>query len=317
MTTRRRFLQAITLRFVPGPHSPTFPPVTQQRAGALSALTAFSLWGVFPVFWKQLAFLPAPDIVAYRTIWSLAFLLLILTVRRELRPLASALSSKKTVLWLFVSGSLLAANWILYVWATVNGHILEGALGYYLTPFLNMLCGALFYAERNNRLQVAAIAIALTGVAIQIPTVGHFPWIALSLALTFSIYGLCKKAAPLDSRMGITAETLLLVPAAILWLTLRPAPESAAAGFSPGQWLLIAGTGLATTLPLLFFGHAVRHIRLTTIGIIQFIAPTLQFLSGWLIYGEPLGNARLFSFILIWTAIAIYAAGAVRHRPQS
>lgn len=284
-----------------------------ERSGAIAAIAAFVLWGSLPVYWKQLGdFLPPADIVAQRTLWSLAVLLLILLVSRSAKPFLQTLRSPRSLAWLLLSGTLLAVNWILYVWATLNGHIIESALGYYLNPFLNMLFGALWFGERHNRIQLTAIAIALCGVALQIPAVNGFPWVAITLALTFSLYGVVKKQTALGSRLALTTETTLLAPVALGWLVLQHSPSSPVFGGSPARAALIIGTGLATTLPLLFFGYAARRIRLSTLGILQFVAPTLQFLIGWKLYGEPMAAPRLFSFILIWTAVAIYGFDAAR-----
>ena len=281
-----------------------------NRSGILAALAAFFLWGILPVFWKGLDFLPPLSIVAQRTLWSLVILLGILVWRREGRALRDGLHDWRAIGWQGLTGTLLASNWLLYVWATLNGRILECALGYYLNPFFNMLFGFLWFGDRHNRSQLAAIALALLGVALQIPAVGRFPWVALTLALTFSLYAVAKKRAPLSARIGLTAETALLAPFALLWLMLRS--ESPAAAFG-GTWphaAWIVGTGLATTLPLVLFGHAVRRIRLSTLGILQFLGPTLQFLIGWKLYGEAMTGARLLSFALIWLAVALYAANA-------
>ena len=166
----------------------------------MAAVAAFFLWGVLPVFWKLLDFLPPASIVAQRTLWSLLILLVILAWRNEGKSLLAGLRSPRAAAWQLLSGTLLAANWLLYVWATLNGRILEGALGYYLNPFFNMLFGVLWFGERHNRLQLAAIALALCGVALQVPAVGRFPWVALTLAVTFSLYGVVKKRSPLGSQ---------------------------------------------------------------------------------------------------------------------
>ncbi len=289
----------------------------RHRSGLLAAVAAFSLWGILPVYWKLIDFLPPASIVAQRTLWSLVILWAIFIWRREGAVVWQNLRKPRTAAWLLLSGTLLAANWLLYVWATLNGRILEGALGYYLNPFFNMLFGFLWFGERHNRLQLAAIALALCGVALQIPAVGRFPWVALSLAMTFSIYAVVKKRAPLGSRLGLTAETSLLAPVALIWLVVHAESPAAAFGGSWAHAALVVGTGLATTLPLVFFGHAARTISLTTLGIIQFIGPSLQFLIGWKIYGEPMSGIRLLSFAMIWLAITLYATDAVKHRkPQ-
>ena len=274
------------------------------------------MWGVLPVYWKLVGFLPPASIVAQRSLWSLLFLGLLVLWKREFAVIAGHLADRRILGSLLLSGVLLASNWLLYVWATLNDRIIEGALGYYLNPFFNMLFGALWFGERHRPLQLLAIAIALAGVALQVPAVGHFPWVALLLALTFSLYAVVKKRAPLDSRSGLTVETLLLAPPAMLWLMFHPADALPGAGLGPLQTALVIGTGLATTLPLLCFGHAARNIRLSTLGIMQFIGPTLQFLIGWRLYGEPMTPARLGSFGLIWLAVTLYAAAGIRRTSQ-
>jgi len=286
--------------------------VDRSRSGVLAALGAFFLWGVLPMYWKLIDFLPPPSIVAQRTLWSLVILLAVLACRREGGGLVHHLRNPRAAAWHLLSGSLLAVNWMLYVWATLNGRILEAALGYYLNPFLNMLFGTLWFGERHNRLQLAAIALAIGGVALQIPAAAGIPWLALTLAVTFSLYAVVKKRTLLESRLGLTVETGLLAPAAIVWLSIHADTPAAAFGGTWAHAALVAGTGIATTLPLVFFGHAARNIRLTTLGIIQFLGPTLQFLIGWRLYGEPVTPARLLSFACIWLAVIIYAADARR-----
>ena len=288
------------------------PPVDRHRSGLLAAVAAFFLWGVFPVYWKLIDFLPPASIVAQRTLWSLVILSGIMIWRRQGAIVWQSLRTPRMAAWLLLSGILLAINWLLYVWATLNDRIIEGALGYYLNPFFNMLFGVIWFGERFNRLQLAAIALALCGVAVQIPAVGRFPWVALGLAVSFSFYTVVKKRTPLGSQTGLTAETVLLAPIALGWLMIHAESPAAAFGGSWGHAALVVGTGLATTLPLMFFGHAARTINLSTLGIIQFLGPTLQFLIGWKLYGEPMTATRLISFALIWLAIAIFAADAVK-----
>ena len=278
-----------------------------DRSGLWAAVGAFFLWGVLPLFWKQLEFLPPAVIVAQRTVWSLVVLVVIAVAVRERGVLVAALRTPRQVVWHLLSGLLLASNWLLYVWATLNGRILEGALGYYLNPFFNMLFGFCWFGERHSLRQRAAIGLALAGVALQVPAVGSLPWVSLVLALTFSLYAVVKKQAPLPSRQGLTLETLLLAPLALGWLLHASHGGTAVMGSGPWQMALILASGAATTLPLVLFGHAARRISLTTLGILQFLGPTLQFGIGWWFYGEPMSVLRLASFALIWLAIAVYA----------
>ncbi|MDX1681309.1 MAG: EamA family transporter RarD [Akkermansiaceae bacterium] len=291
-------------------------PMNRHPSGLIAAVCAFSLWGVLPLYWKQIDFMAAPSIVAHRTIWSLVILGIILTARREIPSLVAQLRSPAAIGWLLVSGSLLAANWILYVWATLNERILEGSLGYYLNPFFNMLFGAIWFGERHNRPQAIAIALALCGVIIQLPTAGTFPWVAFTLAVTFSLYAVVKKRGSAGSRHGLTAESALLTPIALIWLCWQFNSPAAALGGSWTHALWLVGAGLATTAPLLFFGYAARNIRLTTLGMVQFIGPTVQLFIGWKIYGEPMPLASILSFALIWAAIAVYSWDGIRRLKQ-
>ena len=282
-----------------------------SRSGVSAAITAFFLWGILPIFWKLLAFLPPQSIVAQRTLWSLVLLLAVLWRQGEGPALLAGFKSPRALVWHLLSGTLLASNWLLYVWSTLNGHIIDAALGYYLNPFFNMLFGALWFGETNSRWQLVAIVIALGGVCIQLPAAGHFPWIAVILAVTFSLYAVVRKRAPLGALAGLTVETILLAPLALGWLIFHSSGLPAAFGGSWPHAALVAGTGIATALPLLLFSHAARSIRLTTLGILQFIGPTIQFFIGWLMYGEAMSTARLCSFALIWLAVGIYAIDAL------
>ncbi|WP_035603291.1 EamA family transporter RarD [Haloferula sp. BvORR071] len=283
----------------------------ERKDGVISAVAAFLMWGVLPIFWKGLIFLPPVTIIAQRTVWSLVLLAIVIGLQRQTGKVLRGLASWRSVGWHLLSGGLLASNWLLYVWATLNGHILEAALGYYLNPFLNMLFGAMFFGERQTRLQMLAVAVAAAGVAIQVYALRGIPWIALVLALTFALYGVVRKRAPLEALPGLTAETILLAPLALGWLIWENVHGVPVFGGNMHQAGLVVFTGVATALPLLCFGHAARTIRLTTLGILQFMAPTLQFVIGWKFYGEPMTQARLMSFALIWTAVAVYAADAL------
>ncbi len=291
--------------------------VDRTRSGVLAALAAFFLWGVLPVFWKQLQFLPPGSIVAQRTLWSLVLLLPLAWFRSDRAELLACLKRPGTYFWHVLSGVLLASNWLLYVWATLNGHILDGALGYYLNPFFNMLFGSLWFGERHNRWQYAAIGLAGVGLLFQLIAVGRFPWISVVLALTFAFYAVVRKKAPLGSLSGLAVETVLLAPIALGWLIWNSNSIPAAFGGSPSHAVWVVSTGFATAIPLLCFGHAARTIRLTTLGILQFLGPTLQFLVGWLIYAEPMSTMRLVSFAFIWLAIGVYATDAWRRKDGS
>lgn len=289
----------------------------RTRSGVLAALAAFFLWGVLPIFWKHLGFLPPESIVAQRTLWSLLLLVPLVWFSRQRGELINGLKNPKTYGGHALSGLLLSSNWLLYVWATLNNHVIDGALGYYLNPFFNMLFGTLWFGERHNRWQLAAIGLALVGLCFQIPAVNGFPWISLVLALTFALYAVVRKRAPLGALAGLVVETVLLAPLALGWLIWSSPSLPAAFGGTAGNTALVIATGIATATPLLCFGYAARTIRLTTLGVLQFLGPTLQFMIGWKLYGEPLSLLRLLSFGFVWLAIGVYVIDAWRGRSRT
>lgn len=275
-------------------------------SGIWSALGAFFLWGVLPLYWKALQTTPAASIIAHRTVWSLLILWAILIWQGNARTTLQNLRQPRIALWHLLSGLLLGGNWLLYVWATLHERIIEAAFGYYLNPFFNMLFGYLLFSERQSRLQKISIAIALAGVACQLSGLHGFPWIAVTLALSFSLYAVVRKKSPLSSLPGLSLETLLLAPIALVWLcTTTPSLVQTMSTFDRTT-LLLLGTGFATATPLLLFGYATRTISLTTLGMLQFLGPTLQFFIGWKVYHEPMTLERSVSFALIWIAIALY-----------
>jgi chloramphenicol-sensitive protein RarD len=284
--------------------------VTGGAKGLWAGIVAFGIWGVLPVYWKQLEFMGATSLVAQRTCWTLLALWPLLLLRKK-----GITKERRVIAWHFLSGALIAGNWLLYVWATLNDRMIEGALGYYINPFFNMLFGALWFGERHSRLQLAAIATAFSGVLLQMLGIGHFPWVALALGSSFSLYGVVRKRSPLGALDGLAVETTVLAPFALAWLFMAHSTVPQAFGDSWPHALLIAGTGLVTAVPLLLFAFASRNIRLSTLGMLQFIGPTMQFFIGWKIYGEPMTTVRLLSFGLIWLAIALYGWDSLRRRP--
>lgn len=283
------------------------PPSTPSPSGITAALGAFFLWGVLPIYWKSLQATPAPHIMAHRTLWALALLWVVLIIQGNAIATLRHLRQPRIIAWHLLSGTLLAGNWLLYVWATLHERIIEAALGYYLNPFFNMLFGYLLFSERQTRLQKTSIAIALAGVLCQFHVSQGFPWVAITLALSFSLYAVVRKKSPLTSLPGLSLETLLLAPIALYWLTVTTPTLDATLRAADTQTILLFCTGFATAIPLLLFGYAARTIPLTTLGILQFLGPTLQFLIGWMMYRETMTISRTVSFLLIWCAIGIYA----------
>jgi chloramphenicol-sensitive protein RarD len=279
------------------------------RNGVLAAIVAYTLWGILPVYWKAIQVVPAIEIVCHRTVWSLVVVLVLLSARKQWAWLRQAVKRPKTLLIFFSSASLLGLNWYTYIWAVNAGHVVDSSLGYFINPLLSVLLGVLFLKERLRLWQVMAIGLATLGVVILTLAAGTFPWIALTLALTFGFYGLLRKTAPLGSLEGLTLETALLSLPTLAYLVYVQGRGTASFGQAGvATSLLLAGTGVVTAFPLLMFAYAARGVTLATVGILQYIAPTCQFLLGVLAYREPFTLARLAGFVVIWLALAVYSA---------
>lgn len=279
-----------------------------MNKGIFYGVGAYLLWGLLPIFWKSLHAVPALEILAHRMVWSLAFVIVLLAAQGHWRWLVPVLKNGRVLLTFTVSALLLSLNWFIYIWAVNAGHIVETSLGYFINPLLSVLLGMLFLKERLRPGQIAAIAVALIGVLYLTLHYGSLPWIALTLAGSFGVYGLLRKTATLSSLEGLTLETLVLFPPALAYLVYVEWAGNAAfghTGLTPSL-LLICG-GVATALPLLLFASGARRVTLTLMGILQYIAPTMQFLIGVFLYNEPLDGDRLIGFSLIWLALAIYS----------
>jgi chloramphenicol-sensitive protein RarD len=285
--------------------------------GTWIAAATFVLWGVMPLYWHLLKAVPSLQIVLHRIVWSALFVGAFLAWRDGRGWLRAALSQPRLRGWLALSGLLIAFNWGLYIWAVNAGHVVESALGYFINPLLNVLIGVLFLRERLRPLQWLSVAIAAAGVLWLTVQYGRLPWIALALAGSFALYGLIRKLVAVDSISGLGVESAyLLVPA----LGLLAWSESHGTGGFPagyGAWAsaLLVLAGIVTALPLVGFAHAVRRIPLTSVGLMQYIAPTLQFLIGVFVLHEAFDRNRLVGFVLIWIALAVFAGeGLLRAR---
>ncbi len=284
-----------------------------DRVGLASAIGAYTLWGFLPVFFKQLASVPPLEIVSHRVVWAVPLLIAIMAFRKQLVEFRAAITSWPLLRWMLASAILISGNWLIYVWAVNNGHILAASFGYYLNPLLNITMGMLFLKERLNDMQRAAFVVAAIGVVVMGAGALDTLWISLTLAATFCAYGLVRKTAPVGAVPGLAIETSLLLPVAMagtFWFAFSgPHPGW---GSDPRlTWLLVAG-GAVTALPLLLFATAARRLDYSMLGFIQYLAPTIQFLVGWLIYGEALTTARAISFALIWVALAIFSWDVIR-----
>jgi chloramphenicol-sensitive protein RarD len=270
------------------------------------------MWGLVPIYWKLLAHVPAIQVLGHRIVWSLAVLLILVIVMR--RSALARLSPRIIGLYA-IAAALIAANWFLYIFAVNAGFIVETSLGYYITPLVNVVFGVVFFHERMRPAQWLAIALAAAGVVQLTFAYGALPWIAFGLAASFGTYGLAKKKAPLDPLAGLTLETAILAPLAIVYLVmLHRSGEGAFLHTGATSDALMIGGGLVTTIPLLLFAAAVRSVPLSVIGILQYIGPTLQFLLGVFMYHEPFSRTQLIGFSIVWTALAIYAGDSLRAR---
>lgn len=278
-----------------------------MNKGVGYALAAYLFWGFLPIYWKFLHHVPAQEILMHRITWSFVFLLLVLLYKRSWGWLG-ALRDWRVVLTFLTSSSLLSLNWGLYIWAVNAGYIVETSLGYFINPLVNVLLGMLFLQERLRPGQLVAVAFAVAGVGYLTISYGALPWISLTLAFTFGIYGLLRKTAKLDALAGLSLETaLLFLPAAgdLVWLQVNK--TAVFLHTDPITNLLLMLTGVVTAVPLIGFAFSARQVPLSTMGILQYVTPTLQFLIGVFLYHEPFTHDRLIGFSIIWVALAIYS----------
>lgn len=282
------------------------------RSGLLYAVGAYGLWGIVPIYFKSLS-CPPQEIVAHRVLWSTVFLGLVLTVLRRWPDALAAVRSRKTLLMLFTSAYLVAANWYIYVYSTMNDQIAQASLGYFILPLVNVGAGVAFFGDRLRWPQIVALSIAAAGVIYLTIQQGRLPWIGLVLAVTFAVYGMVRKVVPVDGVVGLTIETVLLAPTAIVLLVIwERAGELAFGHIDRSVDALIALSGMVTTIPLICFAQAVRKVSLVTIGVLQYISPTLQLLLAVFLYGEPFKLNDQIGFGLIWAGLAVYVADAIR-----
>lgn len=279
-----------------------------MNRGILYALGAYALWGVVPLYFRALAGVPAPQILAHRMAWSLAVCALLLLALRRWQWLGDLARQPRVLAAFGTSALLVTANWGLYIWAVTAGHVIDASLGYYMNPLVNVIIGALVLHERLRRPQWTAVAIAAAGVAWLTRDAGQLPWIALALALTWGAYGLLRKIAALGAIEGLALETALLFPFALAYLFLLAAQGESAfvSGSNATRWLL-AAAGPVTATPLLLFAAAARRMAFAHLGILQYLSPTLQLALGVWVFHEPFAASKLAGYALIWIALAIFA----------
>jgi chloramphenicol-sensitive protein RarD len=289
---------------------------SRSRCGIFFAIAAYGSWGFFPLYFKTLTGVAPLEVLAHRAIWSFVMLAVLVAALGRWGELRRELRCPKLLLMLTISSLLIGANWLVFVYAVVTNQVLQSSIGYFVNPLVNVLLGVVFLRERLLPWQMVSIGLAAVGVLILVVVAGQTPWIALTLAVTFALYGLMRKIMPVDGMVSLTVETLILTPLALAYVGYCGATgELTGKGGSLLGLLMLSGP--LTTVPLLFFGAAARRLRLSTMGILQYLTPSLQFLSALVIFREPFSTTQLVSFACVWTAIAVYTADSFRAARQA
>lgn len=284
-----------------------------DRQGVGFALAAYGLWGIAPVYFKLLDFAGPAEVVAHRVVWSVVLLGAVIALRGQWPAVRSL--SRRQLGWLVVSGALISGNWMLFVWAIFNARMLDASLGYFINPLLNVLLGVLFFREWLRPAQKLALLLAALGVGNEVLAVGVFPWVGLTLATSFGLYGLVRKRLAIGSAVGLGLETTLMLPLAVGYLVVTAnAGEGALARGLPGQITLLAAAGPVTVAPLVCFAAAALRLPLSVLGFFQYLAPSAMFLLAVFVYDEPFRPSQLITFGCIWTALLIFSAEALYHQ---
>jgi chloramphenicol-sensitive protein RarD len=286
----------------------TAAPGTSTRAGLVYGLAAYGFWGLVPIYFKAVASVPALEVLAHRVVWSVVVLGVVLTTRGRWREVRDAIADRRTLGVLLLTAILVGTNWYIFIWAVAAGKVLQASLGYFINPLVNVFLGVVFLRERLSRGGVMAVSLAAIAVTWLTVQAGTLPWVSLVLAFSFGLYGLLRKTAPVKPVPGLMVETALMVPVALLLLAAVRSGGGLYFGTgSPVLDLLLVAAGLVTALPLLWFTAAARLLPLSTMGFLQYLAPTGQFLLAVVAYGEPLTVERLIAFVLIWIALGVFS----------
>ncbi|EQC33929.1 RarD protein [Saprolegnia diclina VS20] len=279
-----------------------------MRTGILHGVLAFLFWGFMPIYWKQVESIPAVQLALHRIVWSLLILVLILVGTGRWSDFRAHARGSRIIVIYTIASIFVFANWALDIWAVNAGFIVETSLGYFITPLFNVLFGVALFKERPRVWQWISIALATSGVLVCAIDNGTFPWVALSLAITFSIYSVAKKQAPLNALYGLTLETAILFPPAIVYLVVLEIQGTGALGrVSVVDNFLLVGCGVCTIIPLLLFASAAQRISISLLGMLQYIFPSVMFVIGVVLYNEPFSMTKLIGFILVWVAVAMYS----------
>lgn len=286
--------------------------MSDGKKGVAALFLAYFCWGTMPVYWKALEHISSSEILGHRVIWSAVFTLALILARKAWGATRDFVcKNPRQTLWLAAGGFLITTNWGLYIWAINHGRILESSLGYFINPLVSMFFGLVFFRERLRRFQVLAILLALAGVLAELVAVGSLPLVSLGLAVTFGLYGVLKKSINTTPEIGLFIETVTVTPFALAFLWYMQKNGAASFPYDAVTTALLAGTGIMTSIPLILFAFGARRVRLTTLGFVQYVSPTLTFLLGTLVYKEPLLISRITTFAFIWAALAIYSIDAV------
>ncbi|NQV44615.1 MAG: EamA family transporter RarD [Rhodospirillales bacterium] len=286
-----------------------------RSRGGIFALSAFLCWGLFPLYFKAVGSVPALEMLSHRALWVALSIGPVIVVLGWSKRVRAVFMDRRAIRYVFWSGLLLTINWLIFIWAIANDYVLQSSLGYYINPLFNVLLGVVVLGERLNRVQWGSVAIACCGVGVMVFVLGEMPWIALSLALTFALYGLLRKQAPVDAMSGLFVETLLVSPLAIAYLTWIWLQGSAVVTPDSGNLLyLVLLSGIVTATPLILFTAGARRLPLSVLGLFQYIVPSGHFVLAVFIFGEPFTQWHLISFALIWAALALYTADVIRNR---
>ncbi|MFD2700944.1 EamA family transporter RarD [Paenibacillus shunpengii] len=284
-----------------------------MNSGLVNAIIAYIMWGVLPLYWKLFDNVPAGEVLSHRVVWSFVFMGILVALQRRWADMKRIAASRTLLLSLTASGLLIAVNWLIFIWAVNNGHVVETSLGYYLNPLLNVLLAVVFLREKPNRGQWLAIAIAGAAVLIIAIDYGRFPWIAISLAVSFGLYGLAKKKIAQDASVGLLSETAVVLPIALgYWVYLAATGKTTAWTLPAHTFIELLLSGVVTALPLLFFARAAARMPLSTLGFVQYIGPTIMLLLSVFVFKESVSPILFIGFALIWVALVVYAAASVR-----
>lgn len=282
-----------------------------ERSALLAGVAAFGSWGLIPVYWKLFGGVSAAETLAHRFVWTSLFLVLLLSWQKRWPEVRAVASSRRTLIFCMASGIAISINWLCFIWAVNIGRVIETSLGYFMTPLVNVLFGAVFLRERLTRLQIVSVAMAAAGVFYLTFGYGHFPAIALTLCTSFGLYGLLRKKSATAAIPGLFIETVLLVPVALLYLLLLQRGGALSFGRNIQLSVLLMSTGIITAVPLFWFGYAARHLRLITVGFLQYLSPSGSFFLGVFLYHEPFTRGHLITFGLIWMALGIFSYEAI------